>query len=273
MITSARQSRNLVHHLLYDCGNRLVISVGGFSVLEVSIAVLGRTFLNGVIGVKRATSEIFYIFHIHEFFHILVVDSLYFGNLVARSETVEEMKEGYFGFKRGKVRYQSEIHNLLYGVGRKHRKARLTARHNVRMVAENVKRMCGKRSCADVEHAGKKFAGYLVHIRNHKEQTLRSGVSNGKRARGKRTVHRTCCACLRLHFGKAKFLTEHVGSACGSPLVRNFRHRRGRGYRVNRRHFRKSVSNVARGGITVDSHNFHLKTTSVKKYSVFILFL
>ena len=257
VITSARKRGNFIHHLLNDCGNFVVIFVRGFSVLEVSIAILSRTFLNRVIGVQRSLSEIFDIFHIDEFLHILIVDSLDFGYFVARSETVEEVKERNFGFERGKMRNQSKVHNFLNGVGSKHRESRLAASHNVGMVAENVKRMSGKGSRADVENAGEKFARDLIHVRDHKKKTLRCGVSNSQRACGKRTVNRACRARFRLHFGEFEFLTEHVRSAGGGPFVRNLRHgRRGRDG-VNRRNFRERVRNVARGGVTVNSHNFH----------------
>ncbi len=176
---------------------------------------------------------------------------------MARSETVEEVKERNFGFKRRKVCDQSEIHNLLNGVGREHRKTRLTACHNVRMVAENVKRMSSQSSRAYVENAGEKFARDFVHVRDHEEKTLRSGVGNRQSTCRKRSVNRACRACFGLHFRKFEFLTEHISSACGRPLVRNFRHRRGRSDRVNRRNFRERISYVARGGVTVNSHNFH----------------
>ena len=143
VITSARQSRNLVHHLLNDCRGCFVISVGGFSVLEVSIAVLRRTFLNRVFGVERAGTEIFDIFKIDEFLHILVIDRFDLRNFVARSETVEEVKERNLRFKRRKVSDEREIHNFLNGIGSEHGKTRLTASHNVRVIAEDVEGMSG----------------------------------------------------------------------------------------------------------------------------------
>ena len=257
MITSARKSGNFIHHLLNDCRNFVVIFVRGFSVLEVSIAVLSRTFLNRVIGVQRSLSEILDIFHIDEFLHILIVDSLDLGYFVARSETVEEVKERNFGFKRGKMRNQSKVHNFLNGVGSKHRESRLAASHNVGMVAENVKRMSGKGSRADVENAGEKFARDLIHVRDHKKKTLRCGVSNSQRACGKRTVNRACRAALGFHLGKAQRLTEHVQSALSRPFVSHFRHRRRRRDGVNRGDFAERVGDVRSGGITVDSHFLH----------------
>ena len=96
-----------------------------------------------MIGVQSSLSEVLDVFHVNEFLHVFIVDCFDFRNFVARSETVEEVKERNFGFKRRKVRDQSEIHNFLNGIGREHRKTRLTACHNVRMIAENVKRMSG----------------------------------------------------------------------------------------------------------------------------------
>ena len=257
VVTSAGEGGNLVHHLLNDRGRSVVVRVGGLSVLEVGIAVLCRTFLNRVVGVKSARSEILYIFKVYEFLHILVVDRLYFGNFVAGSETVEEVQERHFGFKRRKVSDEREIHDFLYGVGCEHRETCLTTSHYVGMIAEDVEGVSGKSPRADVEHAGEQFARNLVHIRNHKEQALRRRIRHGKRARAERAVYRARGARLGLHFRKAEFLSEHIGSARRGPFVRNFRHGRGGGYRVDSRDFRKGVGNVAGGGVTVDSQFFH----------------
>ena len=94
-------------------------------------------------GVERAGTEIFDIFKIDEFLHILVIDRFDLGNFVARSETVEEVKERNSRLKRRKVSNQSKVHNFLNGVGSKHCKTRLTASHNVRVIAEDVKGVSG----------------------------------------------------------------------------------------------------------------------------------
>ena len=96
MIISSGKFVYLVHHFLNDSGRFVVIFIGGFLILEVNIGVLRGTLLNGVFGVERAFLEIFYIFHIDELFHFVVIESVYLLNFVAGSEPVKEVQERNF---------------------------------------------------------------------------------------------------------------------------------------------------------------------------------
>ena len=64
---------------------------------------------------------------------------------------------------------ERKIHSFLYGSGSEHRKTRLTACHNVGMIAENVKSVSCNRSRADVENGGEQFARYFIHVGDHKQ--------------------------------------------------------------------------------------------------------
>ena len=52
------------------------------------------------------------------------------------------------------MRDEREVHNFLYGVGSEHCKPGLAARHNVRMIAENIKRVRRKCTRAYVKDGG-----------------------------------------------------------------------------------------------------------------------
>ncbi len=87
----------------------------------------------------------------------------------------------------------SKVHNFLRICLSEHCKTCLTASINVRVVAEDVKCVRSYAACRNVEHAGKQLAGDLVHIRDHKEKTLRSSIGCGKSTCVQRTVNSTCC--------------------------------------------------------------------------------
>ena len=162
LVLSARELGNLVHHRLHDFGRGVVVFVCRLAVLEIDIRVLRSALLVRVVGVERAVLELADFLHAPRFFgelaNLVVFDTVGFVNLVAGAEAVEEMQERHLRFERGKVRYEREVHRLLDGVGREHGKAGLAARHNVRMVAEYVKRVRCERACADVENGGQKLA-------------------------------------------------------------------------------------------------------------------
>ena len=203
LILSARELRYLFHHFLDDAGYSLVIFVGSLAVLEINVAVLSGAHLNGMLGIKRARFEASDIFHIHKGKNLVVFDAVDFAYLVAGAESVEKVEERHAGFKRGKVRDKRKVHDFLHGIGGQHGKTGLTARHYVRMVTEDVKRVRGKRPGADVEHGGKKLARDFVHIGDHQQQALACGVSGSQCARHQRAVHRTCGAAFGFHFGKS----------------------------------------------------------------------
>ena len=155
------------------------------------------------------------------------------------------------------MRDERKIHDFLHRAAGDHRESRLTASHNVGMVAEDVQRMRRKRARRNVHDHGEQFARNLVHVGDHEQKPLRSGVSGGERARGQRTVYRACRAAFRLHFGNAEFLSPHVHSALGRPFVGGFRHGGRGGDGVDGSHFRERVSDVRGGGIAVYCHLSH----------------
>ena len=259
MIISAGELGHFVHHFLNDSRGCEIILVRGLPVLEISIAVLSRTFLDRVLRVECAFFEIIDIIHIDEGFHFVVIDHVDLGNFVRSSETVKEMQERHFCFEGREVCNEREIHNFLNGTGSEHCKTGLAASHNVLMIAENIEGMSGDSTCADVEYGRHQFARDLVHVRDHEQKTLACSVSSGESACRKGTVNGTCSAAFGLHFGKSELLAEHVYSACGSPFVCNFRHRRRRSNGVDGRNFREGISDVAGGGIAVNRHLLHTK--------------
>ena len=199
MIASAGQRGNFVHVLLDDAGNGCVVFVCGFPVLEVNVAVLRGTLLNGVFGVQSARSEIVDIFHVDQFLHVFVIDGVDLADLVRGTESVKEVDERNFCLQRGQVSDQRKVHSFLNGTGRQHCKTGLTASHNVGVIAENVQSVRRQSSGGNVEDAGQQFARDLVHIRDHQQQSLAGGVSRRQRACAKGAVNGACRTRFGLH--------------------------------------------------------------------------
>ena len=90
----------------------------------------------------------------------------------------------------------AEVHNFLRVGFSEHSKACLTASVYVRMVAENVERVRSNATSGNVNYAGKKFSGDLIHIGDHKEKSLRSGICCCECACSERAVNGTCRTCF-----------------------------------------------------------------------------
>ncbi len=187
-----------------------------------------------------------------------LVDELDFLNLVRRAEAVEEVQERHARFERHDVRHARQIHHLLHRRGGQHGEPGLAGGHDVLVVSENRQRLCGQRTRRDVEHARQQFAGNLVHIGNHKKQTLRSGERRGQRAALQRTVHGTRGTGLRLHFDDLDRLSEDILATLGGPLVHEFGHGRRRRDGIDCSHLRKQVGDVCRSIISITGDKFFL---------------
>ena len=103
-----------------------------------------------------------------------------FLDFVRSAETVKEVHKRNAGAQRGSLGNGREVVGFLNGVGAQHGKAGLTAGHDVGVVTEDGQRMVSQRTGGNVHDERRKFAGDFVHVRNHQEQTLRSGKGGGQ---------------------------------------------------------------------------------------------
>ena len=107
-----------------------------------------------------------------------------------------------------------------------------------------------------MEHAGQQFAGDLVHVGDHQQQALRSGVGSGQRTGLQRAVHGTGGAGLALHLDDLHGLAEEVLTSAGGPLVDLLGHGAAGGDGVDCCYLTEHVGNVRSGAVTVTSHEF-----------------
>ena len=105
---------------------------------------------------------------------------------------------------------RSQVHNLLYAGLTQHRASGLTAGIYIGVIAEDGKCMAGKCTCRYIEYARQLLTCNLVQVRDHQQQTLRSGVGSGQSTCCQRTVYGTCCTCLRLHLCNLYSLSENI---------------------------------------------------------------
>ena len=243
--------------MLDDAGDGEVIFVGCLSVLEIDVGVLRRARLMRMFGVEGTRAETLDVVEIHQALDLVIVDDVDLTHFVRGPEPVKEIDKGDGRFEGGEVCDKAQVHDLLHGVGRQHRKARLTARHDVCMVAENAECVGCKRARRNVEHAGEQLARDLVHVRDHEQQALARGERRGHRARGKRTVHRARGTRFGLHLDDLQHVAQDVFPALPRPFVTVFRHGRGGRDGVDRRNVGKRIRYMRRCGVTVDCHLFH----------------
>ena len=142
--------------------------------------------------------------------------------------------------------HRRQVHDLL-GVGLgKHGETGLTAGHDVLVITEDVQGMGGQGPSGDVKDAGEQFACNFIHIGNHEQQALGSGIGGGEGAGGEGAVHRTGCTGLRLHFNHLDRIAKDILLTLGGPLVHVVGHGAGRGNRIDARDFGKGVGDPRR---------------------------
>ena len=249
---------DLAHVLLDDPGDRVVVRVAGFSVLEEDIPVLGRAAEHRVLGVDGAGTERGDRVHIHHLGEIFVIPDRNLLDLVRGAEAVKEVDERHATLDRREVCDGAEVHNfLLVGLG-EHRETGLTAGINVGVIPEDVQRVRSDATGRDMNDAGEQLAGDLIHIRDHQEQTLRRRVGGRQRTGSERAVYGTGGACLGLHLDDFHAFPENVSRRLTEnvligrrPGVGHLCHRAGRGDRVNRGDFRERVRYVRGCRVTV----------------------
>ena len=88
------------------------------------------------------------------------------------TETVEEVQDRDSALDGGAVRDRGQIHDFLYaGVG-EHRETCLTAGIDIGMISEDAKGMGSNGTCGNINYSGKLLTGDLVHVGDHKKESL-----------------------------------------------------------------------------------------------------
>ena len=219
---------DLCIYLVHVLGNYVryvvVVGVASLTSLEEDIRVLSCAVEYGLLRVEGSVAERLNSVHIYHALEGLVVPLLDLLDLVGGTEAVEEVQERNSALDSGKVSNCAEVHNLLRVSGAEHCITGLATCVDIAVVAEDRKRMRSYGTCGNVDNRRKQLACDLVHIRNHQEKTLRSGVGGGQRTCGKGAVNCTGSARLGLHLNYLNLLAEDVLNSCGGPGVGHLCH-------------------------------------------------
>ena len=256
VIFAAGNLRNLAEVLLNHFGHCIVVGVASLTVCEERLGVLGRTTGDGALGREGTVAETLDVLFLDERTDVFLVHEFNLVILVAGAETIEEVHEWNAGFERCEVSHSRDVHDFLHTAFAQHGKTCLTASHHVLMVAEDAERVAGQCTCADVEDAGNEFAGNLIHVRNHQQQTLRGSERRSERTSLQRTVNGTGSTGFRLHFLHTYGLSPQVLTTAGSPFVNMLRHRRRRSDGVDGCYLREHVTHMSRSLVTITSDKF-----------------
>ena len=259
---------DLVHVIDNGLRNRIVVLVASLTSLEEDIAVLCLAAENRVLRIQSVSSELVYGIPVEHLAEILVVPYFDLLNLMRGTEAVEEVQERNLAVDSGKVSHSAEVHNFLRAVGAQHCITGLAACIDVGMVTEDVQSVGSNAASRNVDNARQQLAGHLVHVRDHQEQALRSGVGGGKSTSRQRTVNCTSSAGLRLHLRYAYFTAEKILSAGSSILIGLISHNGRRRDRIDRSNVGKRIRNMRGGVVAIHGLHFscHLTNSSFKDY-------
>ena len=182
VILAAGEGCDLVHVLLDDAGNGVIVLVRGLAALEVDVLVLAGDMDLGMLRLLGAGAEAGDELLVDQAPDVVIADLLDLLVLVAGPEAVEEVEEGHLGLECGQMGDEGHVHGLLDGGGAGHREAGLAAGHDIAVVTEDRQRLGGDGAGRDMEDAGEHLTGDLEHVRNHQKQSLRSREGRGQGA-------------------------------------------------------------------------------------------
>ena len=97
-------------------------------------------------------------------------------NFVGGAEPVKEVDERNTSLNCRQMRYSAQVHNLLRVGLTQHGETGLTAGIHVGMIAKDIQCLRCHRTGRNMKHSGQQLAGDLIHIGDHQQQALGSGV-------------------------------------------------------------------------------------------------
>ena len=264
LVVGAQAAVDFVHVFFNNSGEVVVSGVGCLAVLEEDVAVLGGAAEDGVSGHVCAGAECGNGILIQHFTQFIVIPDFDLLQLVRGAETVEEVEEGNSSLDACKVSNCAQVHYFLGAVGAEHSVTGAAAAHNVGVVAEDGKGMGSQSAGGNVDNAGLLFAGDLIHVGDHQQQTLRSGEGGGQRAGYDGAVNSACCAALGLHLNNSDGLIEKVLASVSGPFIDHLCHNGRGGDGVDGSNIGKRIGYVSRSGVAVHGFQFSChKNTSI----------
>ena len=271
----------LRHFVLYDRRDSFIIIIDRFAALEVHVGILRSTADFRTLGIQTASAMCAHEVVIDHAAHLIERHFIVFLDFMRCAESVEKVQERNTRTERRRMRNDRHILRFLYGVRREHSPARLTASHDVRMIAENRQGARCDGTCRNMKYRARQFACDFVHIRNHQEQALRSRKRRAQRSRRQRTVYGARSSRFRLHFDNRRHRAPNIFFVLCRQIVGNLTHRAGRSNRINRNYFAQRMRNASDRSVGVERYFLFfcchgsflfLKCIDVKRVSIRTLY-
>jgi len=172
---------------------------------------------------------------------------------VRGAETIKEMQHRNPPGQGRSGRNRRHVLRFLYRIGGKQRETGAARRHHIGMVTKNRQRMRRHGAGGNMKDGRRQFAGNLVHIGNHQQQSLRGGKGRRQRPTLQCTMNGTGGTTFRLQFNDPRNRPPDIGPPLRRPFVRQLAHPGGRGNRINGDYFRNAIRHIGNGLIAVDS--------------------
>ena len=163
---------NLVHILLHNSRQSVIIWVAGLSRLEENIRILSGTSLARMVGIQGMLAESGDRVPVSHLSQVVIIPGFDLLNLVRGTETIKEINKRNLALDGSQMSHGGQIHNFLDTGLTQQGAAGLTARVHVGMVAENRQSVAGQSAGRYVDNTRQLLAGNLVQVRNHQQQTL-----------------------------------------------------------------------------------------------------
>lgn len=200
LIFTASQDGKSIHRINDVLAGGVVIRIGGFAGLEISVRVGGSAADHRMVR-RQSTGAMRINLRLRQ--HLLervITERGNFVDFVRGPETVEEMNKRHAAVETGNLRNQREILRFLHAGGREQGATGLAYGHHIRMIAKNGQRVGGYGARSDMQHERRQFTGQLVQRRDHQQQTLRRGERGRQCAGLQRAMHGGNRTGFRLHF-------------------------------------------------------------------------
>ena len=245
------------HIVLHNPRNGVVVGVHRLPELEGRIRVDDGGAHQGMFAVQSVGPETVQSLPVHHLGQVAVIQQVDFLDLVAGSKTVEKVHKGHPGADGGEMGHRRQIHALLHTGGGQLGKTRLTAGHNVGVIAKDGKRAGSHRPGRHVDHPRQQLSCDAVQRRDHQHQPLAGGIACGQRPGLQRAVHGAAGTRLALHLHQPHRLAEEIAHSIGRPRIHMLRHGAGGRDGVDRRNFCKRIAGIGGGLVAVHSLPLH----------------
>ena len=153
MVFAACYFRNLTEVFFNYFGNVVVMLVACLAMSEECFGVFCRTARNGAFGRKGAIAEPLDVIVINQLGNLVLVNQFNLLVFVRCAESVEEVHERYACTECCQVGNGCEVHHLLHRTRTEHGETRLSAGHNVGVVAKDTQSVRSDGASRHVEHA------------------------------------------------------------------------------------------------------------------------